>query len=523
MRKKILALSIASMVGGLGFVGAANAVVANGVAVATTATVLETSRDGIGHILLVPYFTAQGDNATLINLVNTDTVNGKAVKVRFRGAANSDDIFDFQIYMSPGDVWTGNVSRNATSGLATLTTPDNSCTLPMSVRNNGAGGAGTPFVTSRLNSALSGDALANGTREGYVEIFNMADIPVDAAATSLYTSIKHNSSGVAPCTGTIFLETLKLDPADAAAAEALGFRAPSTGLFANWTIINLTEAAAYSGAADAIVGRLVAGGAPGTGKIVFSPQMPTTVTPAFLEVRTADPLLAGGQLAGAFYDLPDLSTPYTVGGAVTIAGAAAQADAVSDALAVNSVVNEYFTNPAVGGGTDWVVSSPSRRYAVALNYAADPQVAVYNALNAAHYAAGNTSVVQGRICVSGITPSYYDQSERPNLGEDYVVSPGTPTVLRFCGETSVLSINGTGTMSSVLQSAIAPATGATASTGLNFGLAYSDGWMRLATPGATGVGLPIIGAAFSKARSGAAAAGTAANFGANVGHRYTRP
>jgi len=534
MRKKILALSIASMVGGLGFVGAANAIVIDGAAVATTADTLVTSRDGIGHILMVPYFTAQGSNATLINLVNTDTVNGKAVKVRFRGAANSDDIFDFQIYMSPGDVWTGNVSRNATSGLATLTTADNTCTLPMSVRN---ATAGTAFVTTRLNPALTGDALASGTREGYVEIFNMADIPPQAltltagVAQNLFSAIKHRADGVAPCNGTTFLDTLKLDPATVGDAENLalyGFRVPTTGLFANWTIINLADAAAFGGAAEAIEARVAATNVAGTGKIVFSPQMPTAATG--LAAATADPilLLASPPFTPAFYDLPDLSTPYTVGGITP----ATQARNLSRSLATTAVINEYFTNPAVGGGTDWVISSPTRRYSVALDYRivapATAGTRVYTVLPTDYFTSANTSVVNGVVCVSGITPSYYDQSERPNVGEDYVVSPGVPTVLRFCGETSVLSINGTSTTATSVVGGAIPQAGVTGATGVNFGTlgsgaTFSDGWMRLATPGIGGNGLPIIGQAFSKARSGAATAGTLANFGVNIEHRYVRP
>ena len=67
---------------------------------ATTATVLQPTPDGIGHILLVPYFSTNNGNTTLLSIVNTDVTNGKAVKVRFRSAANSDDIFDFQVYQA---------------------------------------------------------------------------------------------------------------------------------------------------------------------------------------------------------------------------------------------------------------------------------------------------------------------------------------------------------------------------------------------------------------------------------------
>ena len=110
MRKNVLALSIAAMIGGLGFAGVASADVVPGTGVGagslslTDATSLQVSQGGIGHSLIVPYFNAQNGNMTVLHVVNTDTVNGKAMKVRFRGALNSDDVLDFQVFMSPGDV-----------------------------------------------------------------------------------------------------------------------------------------------------------------------------------------------------------------------------------------------------------------------------------------------------------------------------------------------------------------------------------------------------------------------------------
>uniref|UniRef100_A0A7S3H3V9 Uncharacterized protein n=1 Tax=Spumella elongata TaxID=89044 RepID=A0A7S3H3V9_9STRA len=139
MKKNVLALSIAAMIGGLGFVGTAsaaldaagnsNALVGTGVAgtavdlaagqlTKATATALTTQPGGVGHALLVPYFNAQNGNMTVLHVTNTDQTNGKAVKVRFRGAANSDDILDFQVFLSPGDVWTAAVTAGA-DGVAT--------------------------------------------------------------------------------------------------------------------------------------------------------------------------------------------------------------------------------------------------------------------------------------------------------------------------------------------------------------------------------------------------------------------
>ena len=64
----------------------------------------------------------------MVTLVNTDTTRGKVLKVRFRGAANSDDVLDFTLFMSPGDVWSGGVSN--VDGKAAMKTADNSCVLP---------------------------------------------------------------------------------------------------------------------------------------------------------------------------------------------------------------------------------------------------------------------------------------------------------------------------------------------------------------------------------------------------------
>ena len=43
---------------------------------------LQLSESGAGHMLLVPYFSTQNGNASLLSLINMDETNGKAVKVR---------------------------------------------------------------------------------------------------------------------------------------------------------------------------------------------------------------------------------------------------------------------------------------------------------------------------------------------------------------------------------------------------------------------------------------------------------
>jgi hypothetical protein len=382
-------------------------------------------------MLIVPYFSTQGANATLLSITNTDTQSGKAVKVRFRGAQNSDDVFDFQVFLSPTDVWTANVSRGA-DGLSRLTTTDKSCTKPSPAVLNA-----TPFITSRLDQRQTGDALAAGTREGYIEIIGMADIPQNSApgkaaawlpstitapqidgllrtttppvttadlTNPLFTAIKH-VSGVAPCSGSAFTA---LDSVNAfnltnavtwttAAGVArtgaqFGLTPMTGGLHADWTIVNTVNAAAWGGQAvslssdrDQVARQSTTGGM----NNLYSPQIGTALTQANVTAWSADPLFlkadtetvvfnaTSGTLVAAtgvapvfaagYYDLPDLST--ALDATITATAAATQIQTITDVLAArSSILNEYAVESAISGSTDWVFSMPTRRYSVAMAY-----------------------------------------------------------------------------------------------------------------------------------------------------------
>lgn len=414
MKKNVLSLSIAAAVAGFGLVGGAHAMTSLG---GYGSGNLAINANGVGHQLIVPYFTAQAENATLINLVNTDLVNAKAVKVRFRGAANSDDVLDFQVFLSPGDVWAASVTKDS-DGVAVLKTKDNSCLRP-----DKAAGAGAEtvfrFSTARLDPSLTGDALAAGTREGYVEIFNMADIPPKAAwpagsvaaalstglidsagiaavapasstANPLFTAIKHVAK-VAPC-GAALTALDTIDPSYEATgavgtamvattgSRPVGFLPPTTGLMANWTIINVVGAAAWSGPATALQ-------TANTGNVVYFPQTGTLTGDAVtgtINNYTADPLLhklafqlradgtlaqlSAAAIAANQNDLPDMSTPYDRAVVVSNNDPRAQALFTTGLLASAASSNEYLTDSTISASTDWVFSMPTRRYSTALNY-----------------------------------------------------------------------------------------------------------------------------------------------------------
>ena len=542
MKKNVLALSIAAMIGGLGFAGAASAVVLNGTLVpnaatlgATNATAFELTNGGVGHNLIVPYFTAQDGNMTVLHLTNTDVKNGKAVKVRFRGAANSDDILDFQVLLSPGDVWTGAVTAGA-DGVAQLTTADGTCTVPKLTK-----GVAQSFDTRRLQGSLSAADKAAGTREGYVEIFNMADIPdlevygAPAGKSALFKAIKH-VGGVAPCTASA-IDTAVLNTAHTeATAAAAGFATPTTGLMGDWYIINVAKTTTFSGGATALTA-VSAPGVAGRGNFVLFPQLSASVGSP--DAFTADPALrtvtgnasttkdAAGVIGSlptgytlpvveaAYYDLPDLSTPYLVPARtpITALGAAIQAELLTQQLAVKSITNQYANDASITAKTDWVFSMPTRRYSVAMDYRATTPVRVFTPgiLNGkAFFYTGNTAVDAGKICVNSDGQSFFDREETTK-SSGAVFSPGSVDKTRFCGETSVLSFADAGT--SVLG-----ATVARQDTGSS---AYVNGWSVISTNNG-GAGLPILGSSFIKLTNPQASAGMSGTYGITWPHRFTK-
>src|SRR5438045_800518 len=142
------------------------------VGVASTAEAVNISADGLGQVLIYPYYTVRNNAAgqpynTLMSVVNT-TSSTKAVRVRFREGRNSVEVLDFNVFLSPFDVWTSSITPTSAGG-AQITTSDRSCTIP-SFYSNGVAQQ-IPFRTITFES---GDNSAARTSEGYFEIFEMA-------------------------------------------------------------------------------------------------------------------------------------------------------------------------------------------------------------------------------------------------------------------------------------------------------------------------------------------------------------
>ncbi|KQM68468.1 hypothetical protein [Xylophilus sp. Leaf220] len=266
----------------------------------TTAERMVVEPQGIGHIQLIPYYSTNAGNQTLLAVTNEDVVNGKVVKVRFRSMGNGDTVYDFTLFLGPGDAWTANISQDS-DGKARMRTADTSCTAPYVSRL----GDGTPFVTNELPPVTSSFTEAGRdawTREGFVEVINAADIPPTLNASGragqanpLFTASREAGNGVPTC-GSAELGVLANDVLNEADAASKGLDTPSGGLSAYAFIIN-TRSAFVAWSVEATSLRAVTGqGKRGRGRLVVSPQTADTVEVGKARLLTADPLLTQARM-----------------------------------------------------------------------------------------------------------------------------------------------------------------------------------------------------------------------------------
>ncbi len=286
---------------------------ASAFAMAGAANAVYVNPDGLGQALIYPYYTVRAGNNTLLSVVNT-TTQAKAVKVRFLEGKNSQEVLDFNLFLSAKDVWTGLIAPTAAG--ATILTADKSCTNPK-IPTAGADFRNFLFV----NDAAALQTL-DRTREGYVEMIEMATIP---NASALGKDVTH-TAGVPAC-------KLTNDANFTSAAVRDTLTTASGGLFGNGTILNAAGGASTGYDAVALDG------------LGFNRPFPTESS------ATLPTLSTGGSRVAVVTNNSNLY--------VTSFGSAI--DAVSATMMHDSVYGEYaFTKDGIIG-TDWVVTMPTKR------------------------------------------------------------------------------------------------------------------------------------------------------------------
>ncbi len=284
---------------------------ASAFAMAGAANAVYVNADGLGQALVYPYYTVRAGNVTLLSVVNT-TTQAKAVKVRFLEGKNSQEVLDFNLFLSAKDVWTGLISPTAAG--ATILTADKSCTNPK-IPTGGADFRNFLFVTDA--AALQ---TLDRTREGYVEMIEMATIANDSALGKDVTHV----GGVPACKLTT----------DSSFIAASGLTVPSGGMFGNGTILNAAGGASTGYDAVAIDG-------------LGWQRPPVTIS------GDTTPNLAGNLSTSK-------TSVVTNGGNLYITNWLNTISAVSATMMHDNVYGEYaFTTDGIIG-TDWVITMPTK-------------------------------------------------------------------------------------------------------------------------------------------------------------------
>jgi hypothetical protein len=550
-KMKSLALALGTVLGGVSLIPAVQAV--------------QLATDDLGQALIIPYYTTRAGWSTLFNVTNTSD-QYLAIKVRFHEGHNSRDVFDFNVVMSPYDVWNGFV-QNGPGNIPVFATRDTSCTVPQ------IPAAGQPFQGNGANGILAytnqpggiqaadgGPTTTDRMREGYVTILLMGSASLVAGAAHA-NGVPTNCQSVRDLfsnpTGISALRAAFPDYVANPLKGTFSLVNSSMGQTAAGKMVTLADffrldATPTGNGPSLVTLQRPVNGAGGTGDFMTSylePDLHSSNTPAFV-------LQDGG--AGA--STAQVLTTADTGPDQVLGGA----DAVSFVLARTNVINQWALNTDATNGwitaSDWVVTFPTKRfytdqspilYAGRANGAdvglasgraftnpglatPGPNLGVNRGRWAGLTGGGLPLVAQpanpfaslfttsanvgnGSSC-DPVSYSIWDREEyrlQSSTGPVFSPSPSTPGNA-ICTEVNVLSFGPSLGASRVLGSPIV--TGGLVANVLD--LPGPNGWMNLSLAAATNAnyGLPVVGFSITSRATG----NGSMNEAFLVDHAYTR-
>jgi hypothetical protein len=167
---KPLGLAAAVAAASAGYAGVVNAVELAG-------------NSGLGDLAIVPYYSVQKEFSTGVSIINTSSEEAQIVKIRLRRAVDSMDALDFNVILSPNDVYTGYVQLAGEE--IRWYSNDNSCTAPVYTGTEGS-----------VNYFTMPDIYRLGAEEGYIEVIGMAAAD---SAQPIYQSALHVNGTPVDC------------------------------------------------------------------------------------------------------------------------------------------------------------------------------------------------------------------------------------------------------------------------------------------------------------------------------------
>jgi hypothetical protein len=295
---------------------------------APAAEAVYLNADGQGQALIFPYYTVRdgrgGTFNTYLSVVNP-TADVKALRLRFREGRNGKSVGDVNLYLGPNDVWTAAMVPNGAG--TTVLSIDRSCTDPLV--GDGSAGRAVFALSNATFSGANDDGAGTGldrTREGYVEVLEMAVLSGGSAAATKWSGLTSPS-----CVGL-------------GAVPAGDTSVPTGGLSGSLTLINVADGSDYSVNATAL-------------DEVFT-------RPLWRPASDGYPALSAAEVS-------PVSTVVANGGAYRSEWSSGL-DAVNAALMADSFVTEYVLDAATRSATEFVMTFPTRPLSIGSGGARPP-------------------------------------------------------------------------------------------------------------------------------------------------------
>lgn len=474
MKKNLMSLAVAASVAG---------------AATTAQAAMYLDPEGTGQVLLFPYYNAVGTNETSIHIVNT-TSDAKAVKVRILEYINSQEVLDFNVYMSPEDHFSFTIFQHPDGDNAALITRDETCTVPALGSATGLGGTLEGFITDdgarvqpflpyQYQAEYSGLDFDARSQVGHIEVIEMG-VLADSASTTGFNPKSYATHGA---TGI---------PADCAALVAAWV--PDTGTWAKEAAVDgVASAGATTGITDAT------GGLYGLSNVLDSSDAAGFgIEPAAIDEFWG----TAGTPGGSGHTNPGSTSPSlgegdthslinAEGNSFTLVYANGW-DAVSSLFMSDTVSNDVMINPVVNGMTDWVVTFPTKREYVNGTAAVAPFEEVF-ARGAGTGTTPSLTYAYANLACETYTAKQWNREElTPTAPAGSVAfSPRPPGVdpasLEMCLETNTIAMGAAGTASVTNTVLAGTGTEYLPASNLAFIEGEDEGWMRFTFAQATQV------------------------------------
>jgi hypothetical protein len=439
-----------------------------GLGVSSSAEAAILNQSNTGEVLIFPYYTTQANagNAynTYVSITNTTAV-AKVLKVRFREGKTSAEVLDFNLYLSPNDMWVAAVvpdGQGTDNAARLIPAGDLSCTDPV------IPSGGEPFKNFAYSSgadALPGTTL-DRTREGYIEVFEMGVLSGTPA-----NNVTHPIGlPTAAPTGCAAMRSADGTTAPASLVVGTTLLTPSGGLYGMGTLINVSNGADFGYVADAID---------------FYAQGTTGVAggPYYFGVGSPSPTLGGTQVApnSSLRIMNGVAFRNNYVASVTLGTAGART--VASLFMHTAVLNDYILDTGTLSNTDWVLTFPTKREMVNSVSAGAPFTNILSSTGACETA---LFTIFNRDEQSVIPPSVGFSPQAPG---------GAAGVGTLCWESTVLSFgNGvahTPTSASTASAVLGSKNKTFVSIQNGTALPYQNGWasVTFTGSGATTFGL----------------------------------